>query len=84
MPDKENWDQHAIRHVGYLRRDSFGRVFIDECPTDEVHLTSPPPEGQERHTCRKYVDDILLVPEEHLGKRVEIIYELRIKTVKES
>jgi hypothetical protein len=45
---------------GYIRKDMFGRVFIDTCRTDEEHLIAPLPAGQERRTCRKYLDDILL------------------------
>jgi hypothetical protein len=69
---------------GYIRKDTFGRVYIDTCPTDEEHLTSPPPEGQERHTCRKYLDDILLIPNSNLGKRVRLRYEIHIERCEEN
>lgn len=69
---------------GYLRKDQFGRVYIDTCPSDEDHLTSSPPAGQERHTCRHYLDQILLVPEENLGKRVKIRYDIHINPCEEN
>lgn len=62
---------------GYLRRDGFGRTFIDRCPDDETHLTHKTDPGVERPGCRKYLDD-LLVPEESLGQNVTIVYDLRI------
>lgn len=66
----------SIDLTGYLRRDQFGRLFIDECQTDEEHLTLPLPEGQERRTCRDYIDDI--IPEEYVGKQVEFCLDFRI------
>lgn len=63
---------------GYLRRDQFGRVFIDTCQSDEEHLTSAQPEGQERHTCRKYLADLFPVSDNVPGKRVKISYEIHI------
>lgn len=62
---------------GYLRKDQFGRVFIDTCQSDEEHLTSPLPPGQERRTCRKYLSDIFPVPNDQT-KRVKISYEIHI------
>lgn len=63
---------------GYLRKDTFGRVYIDTCPSDEEHLLVKLPAGQERRNCRKYLDDILLVPDANYGKRVRLIYQIRI------
>ena len=64
--------------TGYIRKDVFGRLFIDRCATDEQHLTNPPlPHEEERPGCRKYFED-LLVPEEVLGKKVTISYNARI------
>jgi hypothetical protein len=45
--------------IGYVRRDSFGRVFVDKCATDKEHLTKTPQPGQERTKCRWYVEDLL-------------------------
>ncbi len=64
---------------GYLRKDQFGRVYIDTCPTDEIHLTSAPPEGQERHRCRKYLDDLFISDIEMLGKRVRLKYVIHVE-----
>lgn len=69
---------------GFLRRDQFGRTFVDECPTDEIHLISPPPEGQERHHCRVYLNDLISLPTEYLGKRVEIKYDITVSVIKEN
>lgn len=51
--------------VGFLRKDSFGRVFVDSCPSDEEHLKHHV-EGKDRPGCRTYIED--LFPEDHLGK----------------
>ncbi len=61
---------------GYLRRDDFGRVFVDTCETDKEHLLN-------KHGCRKYLTDIL-VPEELLGKNVRISFEIRFTTCTEN
>ena len=65
---------------GYLRKDQFGRVIIDTCKTDEDHLLVALPEGQERRVCREYLDDIMMIPETYLGKRVYITYDIRIES----
>lgn len=69
---------------GYIRRDSFGRVYIDSCPTDEVHLTAVLPEGQERRTCRKFLDDLLILDASVIGKRVRLKYVIHIECCEES
>lgn len=59
---------------GYLRKDAFGRLFIDKCASDEEHLTAARvPEDQERPDCRKYLDD-LVAPQDLLGKNVTLRY----------
>lgn len=68
---------------GYIRRDQFGRVYIDTCPTDEIHLTSAPPEGQERHTCRKYLDDLFVPSLSIIGKRVRLKYVIHVEQCEE-
>ena len=62
---------------GYLRKDPAGRIYIDTCASEEEHLTAPLPAGQERRTCRKYLDDILPIPE--AGRQVTVRYDIRIQ-----
>ena len=63
---------------GYIRKDTFGRLYVDACASTEDHLTKATvPEGEERPRCRKYLDDVL-VPERVLGEYVEIQYTTRI------
>jgi len=60
---------------GYLRKDSFGRAFIDKCPSDEIHLTSPiDPDYRE---CRVYLDELLYL-EDHLDNNVKLDFNLKI------
>jgi hypothetical protein len=68
---------------GYLRKDRFGRVYIDTCASEEEHLTHPLPPGQERRTCRKYLDEIFPIPKD-LSQQVKISYEIHILPVRES
>lgn len=61
--------------VGYLSRDTFGRVYIDTCATNEQHLLN-------RHGCRKYIED--LVPEKFVGKKVFLAVTVYVEDEKES
>jgi hypothetical protein len=40
----------SISHYreGYVYRDRFGRVYIDQCESDHMHLTKPAEPGKER------------------------------------
>lgn len=69
---------------GYVRIDCFGRLFIDRCESDHIHLTTPRgiPDA-ERPGCRKYFDS-LLVPEDLLGKKMNVRYEVRITLIPET
>jgi hypothetical protein len=51
----------------YLRHDSFGRVVIDICPSDQEHLQNPSILSYERSMCRFLLED--LVPADLLGKK---------------
>lgn len=86
MPAKDD-DDRIFSHgsvEGYIRKDSFGRTFIDRCASDEEHLAAArAPVGQERPGCRKYLED-LVVPELILGKNVKLRYEVFIETKKEN
>ena len=42
----------------YIRKDVFGRVFFDRCASDEELLTKPAEPGEERSTCRRYVEKL--------------------------
>lgn len=69
---------------GYINVDPFGRIYVDTCPTNEIHLTSSPPPGQERHTCRKYLHDPSIIRGGGIidgleGKRVKVRYEISIE-----
>jgi hypothetical protein len=78
MELKSNQSFRRGKIKGYIRTDVFGRLFIDACETDEEHLTNPRVEpGLERPGCRKYFSD-LVVPEEMLGKKVYVTYEVHI------
>lgn len=86
IDENDDDSEHIYRCVeteGYIRRDPFGRIYVDECPTDEEHLISRPPNNQERHRCRKYLDDTTL-PEAYLGKRVKLSLEVLIEFCKEN
>jgi hypothetical protein len=54
-------------YSGYIRRDGFGRLYIDKCESDEKCLTTPA-EGKERRDCRVYLDN--LIPDVMDGKKV--------------
>ncbi len=44
---------------GNVRKDAFGRIVFDLCPSDHDHLLlPPPPEGQERNNCRVLLDNL--------------------------
>ncbi len=47
--------------VGYYARiDGFGRLFFDQCKTDEEHLLNEKIEpGDDRPRCRVYADELL-------------------------
>lgn len=82
---ENNDNQPIITHgklQGYLRRDSFGRLFIDKCQTDDTHLTVKT-EGNERPGCRTYLEDVL-VPDGVLEKNVQVYFEIRIKPCTEN
>ncbi len=86
IDENDSDDEHVYKCVeidGYIRKDPFGRVYVDQCPTDEEHLTSHPPDNHERHQCRKYLDDIGL-PQESIGKRVKMSLEILIEYHKEN
>lgn len=85
-----NEDDSDIEHIykcveteGYIRIDPFGRIYVDQCPTDEEHLTSRPPNNLERHRCRKYLGEVAL-PEEFIGKRVKVSLEILIEYYEEN
>lgn len=41
----------------YLHRDTFGRLFLDKCSTEEQHLlTTFVADGDDRPRCRTYFD----------------------------
>lgn len=66
-----------VTQKGFVRRDPYGRVYIDRCATDEEHLLRPLLPGQERRdTCRFYLDE--LVPVAFDGDQVYIEIDIRI------
>ena len=66
-----------VTQTGFVRRDPFGRVYIDRCKTEEEHITRPPPPGRERRdVCRLYLDD--LIPAQLEGKEVTVEIDIRI------
>jgi hypothetical protein len=47
-----------LLHNGYIRKDKFGRIILDECPSDEHHLKyAQAKEGDDRACCRIVLDD---------------------------
>lgn len=62
--------------VGYLRRDVFGRLYIDACATDAEHIIKKPEPGEERLRCRKYIED--LFPTSFDNQRIEMIVNIGI------
>lgn len=69
---------------GYVRKDSFGRVFIDKCASDEEHLSDPRGTGEERPDCRLYLDDIILIPEENYGSNIRVSFEIQVRPLIEN
>lgn len=77
-------EEGFIELEGYVRKDIFGRLFLDRCESDEVHLTSPRgvPDA-ERPGCRKYFEDFL-VPTSLLGKRITFRGRIKVSELKET
>lgn len=67
--------------TGYVRRDGYGRLLIDACATDLEHLVKEAQVGEERRTCRKYIED--LFPASFDGKRVEVKIEISMEVLDE-
>ncbi len=64
---------------GFVGVDVFGRMYIDQCPDNEHHLTKAEvPPGKERPGCRFYLDELL--SREMVGEEAEITIEVRITT----
>lgn len=86
MSETKNLENRVWSHGradGYIRKDTFGRIFIDECPTDQEHMLAPVKDGTDRRACRKYLDDILL-PEEMFNRKVRLVYDIRIIAAEEN
>ena len=62
--------------IGYLRRDGFGRLYIDSCASDSEHMAKPPELGEERRRCRKYIED--LVPASFHNKKIQLQVDIGI------
>lgn len=60
----------------YVRRDGFGRIVFDLCPSDHVHLTADPPTAgyNQQGRCRVLLDQ--LVPEMLLGKKGRVTVKI--------
>lgn len=69
-----------IELIGYLRKDSMGRLFIDKCATDEEHLTQQTKPGVERPGCRRYLSDF--IPDEFDGAKVAISLDIGIRRLR--
>jgi hypothetical protein len=41
-----------------LFRDPYGRLYFDKCATPQEHLLAPLQEGEERRSCRVYLEDL--------------------------
>ena len=60
---------YSVTHTfqGNVRRDPFGRIVVDECPSDKAHLRdSVALPGDDRARCRRLVESVL---EEHIGQK---------------
>ncbi len=40
-----------------LHQDAYGRFYFDTCGNDLDHILAPTPPGQERRSCRVYLDN---------------------------
>jgi hypothetical protein len=47
----------TVVHNGNVRFDHFGRIVLDDCPTDHDHLVDPKAVGEGRPTCRKLLEN---------------------------
>lgn len=85
MPHESPWlDQEKPivvakgAHDVYIRQDPHGRIYFDECASDEEHLTRVPTPPKDRTACRFYLDD--LIPQSTIGKRVTFSLLMQIDT----
>lgn len=69
----------SVTMSGYLRKDSFGRLYIDACPTDSEHITKKPEPGQERLRCRRYIED--LFSESFDGRKIQLQLDINMKVL---
>ncbi len=67
--------------TGYLGRDTFGRIYLDTCRTNEEHLKNHV-EGKERPGCRKYIEDMF--SDGFVGKKVFLAVAVYIEDEKEN
>lgn len=45
--------------TGWIRKDDFGRVVIDECPSDPTHLAHSPTDPEtNKPSCRYLIDEL--------------------------
>lgn len=63
--------------VGNIRRDQFGRTVVDTCASDGNHLRKdgPLPEGDDRHRCRRLVEEMFT---EFEGKRGTLLVRVEL------
>jgi hypothetical protein len=70
--EPRQYEKHEHRSNVKVHRDVFGRVYFDECETDEQHLTKPAEDGVRTH-CRLYLDRVV---EELVGKRGNVVVHI--------
>lgn len=64
--------------IGNIRRDLFGRIVVDTCESDGAHLRKdgPLPAGDDRHRCRRLIEETFTEFEGRSGTlvvRVELV-----------
>ena len=66
----------ALVISGWVRKDPFGRIVLDECPSDHLHLVHAPTDPETgKPACRVVLDDLLTRGplEQMIGKRGELL-----------
>ena len=70
---REDFTIYGTYLTGYFRKDAFGRIVVDQCPSDEEHLRSGITyAGDDRAKCRVLLEDLF---EKVVGKTGRLYIE---------